>query len=289
MNKQNIVEILPDDVINLILGEISYNDLKSVNRSSQAMRGIIRENKLIENKLIELQKFVDKIDLRGWQKIDNYFSNEYFNISYKNNKINIRKNSEENQEETDDQEGVEDEHEIVVNEFQIYINKSRAVIIENNTIHLFYFSGWSASEYNKFDLQKYSIENIIKIILDINRIFIIFEDEEKETYMLSLKIIDNKYVLYHFDEFFIISRLEQDTYLFLRIYNEFGVNIILEHNGKGWRQLSSYSNHLNNSLNIIYEIQTILNSGIVDQNSYEKIDELVKEINENMREYYKSR
>lgn len=170
MSEQNIVEILPDDVINLILGEMSYNDLKSVDRTSQAMRCIIRENKLIENKLIELQKFVDKIDLRGWQKIDNNFSNKYFRITYKNNKINIRKNSEKNQEEIDDQEEIVDEHEIVVNEFQIYINKSRAVIIENNIIHLFCFYEFLDSDYKNFDLQKYQTENIIKIILGKNRI-----------------------------------------------------------------------------------------------------------------------
>jgi hypothetical protein len=287
MSRENIFNILPDEVINLILSEISYNDLKSVNRSSQAMRGIIRENNLIENKLIEFQRFLNKIDLRGWTEINNNFSNDYFNVIYKNNEVNIQIKRDNILN-----------YRLQVNEFKIYINKFKLVIIEPNIIHIFTYSDWFSKIYHRFDIQKYSTENLIKIFLNIHEILLIFKKEEnegdesinteekKDNYMLKLKEKESvSFSIDYFDNLFIIYN-EANKY-YLALYNKFGVYDILYNEGRGWMLCLSYPQLIDESLDLVAEIRIFLNNNHLDENAYKEIKKIIEEIDKNIKQYMK--
>jgi hypothetical protein len=265
----SILDVLPDEIIAIIFSKVSYNDLLMIRTTNKEIKKIVDDNRLIENKYKKLDKFIDKIDLRGWKKVLKG-KNNYFSILYKDNMIKI----------------IEDNMikiEINVNEFYIYSIKSMLAIIENKIIHLVFKSNYGKIEYYRYvikDFYKYTIKDINKIILTDVKIYLILNDnrimlESFNRCLYKIMYIDDKFILYKIDN--------KNVYR-LVVYNEFGVFFILQssYNKYNWELLDHYPQCIHPTLHKIFgDMKNYLNF-----DHFDKVNELVEVINENIRKWY---
>lgn len=263
----SILDVLPDEIIAIILSKVSYNDLLMIRTTNKEIKKIVDDNILIENKYKKLDKFIDKIDLRGWKKVLKG-KNNYFSILYKDNMIKI----------------IEDNMiKINVDEFYIYSIKSMLAIIENKIIHLVFKSNYGKIEYYRYvikDFYKYTIKDINKIILTDVKIYLILNDNR-----IMLESFNRcSYKIKYIDDNFILYKIENKNVYKLIVYNEFGVFCILQspYSKYNWELLDSYPQCIDPTLCKIFDdIKNYLNF-----DRFDKIGNLFEVINEKIRKWY---
>lgn len=88
VQKLNLFD-LDDDSIASILFKLGLTDLKSTTLTNKKIRNIVKENQIFQKNFTQLDRFVEKIDLRGWIKLqfEDVYKDRYFNLKISGNEL----------------------------------------------------------------------------------------------------------------------------------------------------------------------------------------------------------
>lgn len=207
MSDQNILDKLDHDTFGIILSKLSGRDLNTMRKTNKRIGELIQENDLMTLKLNETR---DMIDLKNWTQISKNYKQKYLEIKYENGMLTFKTRYGE----------------VRVENFYLYKNGNIFLVICINKIYIFDLR-YYVQDPHVYDIEKYMNKEIVKIILGINKIFIIYKNNEILVYPRHKDMIIKEYKIIYMNDIFIFYKDKIFDKFYVVIYNKFDIFTIL--------------------------------------------------------------
>lgn len=207
MSDQNILDKLDHDTFGIILSKLSGRDLNTMRKTNKRIGELIQENDLMTLKLNETR---DMIDLKNWTQISKNYKQKYLEIKYENGILTFG-----------------NRYKIIADHFYLYKNGPLFLVICINKIHII-DDRISKEHHYIYNIEKYMNEEILKIILGIDKIFIIYKNKEILFYPRIKNRFIKKYKIIYMNDIFIFYKDINLNMFCVAIYNKFDIFIILK-------------------------------------------------------------
>lgn len=272
MSDENILDKLDHDTFGIILSKLSGRDLNTMRKTNKRIGELIQENDLMTLKLNETR---DMIDLKNWTQVPKNYKDKYLEIKYENGMLTFKTRYGE----------------VRVKNFYLYKNGNIFLVICINKIYIFDLK-YYIQDPRVYNIEKYMNKEIVKIILGINKIFIIYKNNEILIYPRYGDVIINKYKIIYMNDIFIFYKDNNFDNFYVSIYNKFDIFTILvkPHIELNFRieffvieDSQIYLQNLDNSRKYMNSIKKI------DDYDYSIINNYIENLNSEIEKYYEKR